>query len=342
MLAVYWDDLQCNVTGAYVYYYHDAANGRFIVEWENVKKYGVTGSALTFEIILYPNGNIDYMYHTVNSSTLNSATVGIEDNEGEVGLQITYNGSGPIEPQENLGIRIYSVSIPPPDLVVTLTPFNPPIQIPANGGQFEFNIEASNTGTAPITFDVWTMATLPNGATYGPIINAPDLNINAGASINRDRSQAVPARAPAGAYTYDAYVGDYPSSVWAEDHFDFEKLETEDNGPIIYNWNNFGEYFDGENEDAVVFIPTEYRFYSPYPNPFNPTTTIAFELRDAGLVSLRIFDVQGRQVACLNDGHLSAGKHEFAFDASRLSSGMYFAKIEAGDFKQTRKLLLMK
>lgn len=85
-----------------------------------------------------------------------------------------------------------------------------------------------------------------------------------------------------------------------------------------------------------------YSLLTCYPNPFNPTTTISFELRDAGFAPLKIFDIEGREVGCLNDGHLLAGKHEFTFDGSGLSSGIYFAYIEAGDFRQTRKILLIK
>lgn len=59
-------------------------------------------------------------------------------------------------------------------VTVTLTPYNPPIQIPAIGGSFDFNIEIANAGANPETFDIWTMATLPNGTQYGPIINVSD------------------------------------------------------------------------------------------------------------------------------------------------------------------------
>ena len=68
------------------------------------------------------------------------------------------------------------------------------------------------------------MATLPNGNEYGPIIHVQDVTFNAGQSINRDRMQYVPANAPSGNYTYDAYVGFYPSIIWNEDHFEFVKL----------------------------------------------------------------------------------------------------------------------
>jgi len=112
------------------------------------------------------------------------------------------------------------------NLEVILVPVNPPIQIPAGGGSFQFNIEVSNNGISTVFTDIWTLVTLPNGNEYGPIINV-GLNLAPGFSGNRDRIQAVPAGAPSGLYTYDAYIGDYPDSVYSEDHFDFEKLATE-------------------------------------------------------------------------------------------------------------------
>jgi len=111
----------------------------------------------------------------------------------------------------------------PTGLFVTLTPDTLPIQIPANGGSFSFNIEIENTDPSPVTIDIWTMVTLPNGSEYGPIINFQDFNAPGNWSGNRDRTQVVPPSAPAGNYTYDAYVGTYPSTVWAEDHFEFSK-----------------------------------------------------------------------------------------------------------------------
>jgi len=341
LIAAYWDDLQCNVPGATVYYYYDAANTRFIIEWEGVGKYGVTGSSLTFEIIMYPSGDIDLNYLTLNSSTLNSATVGIENSDGTIGVQTTYNGSGPLEPQDNFAIRIYSVSPQIHNVSITLAPYNPPIQIPSNGGQFEFNIEVANNEVSPLIIDIWTMATLPNGSEYGPIINIPDFNTPASWTGNRDRTQQVPGTAPSGTYTYDAYVGGYPNDIWSEDHFEFEKLVSGD-GILVAGWNNWGEDFgEGENGSEII-QPSEYNLFTAYPNPFNPSTTLSFDLSEAEKVSLIIYDVQGKEVISLVDGYKNSGSYEVNFDGSGLSSGIYFARLVACESSHIQKLLLIK
>jgi hypothetical protein len=78
-----------------------------------------------------------------------------------------------------------------------------------------------------------------------------------------------------------------------------------------------------------------------YPNPFNPTTEIRYALPKAGQVALRVFDLLGREVAVLKDGFSEAGSHRVTFDGRGLPSGIYFARLDAGAFSQTKKLMLL-
>ena len=88
--------------------------------------------------------------------------------------------------------------------------------------------------------------------------------------------------------------------------------------------------------------PSEFILYPAYPNPFNPSTTLSFSLPTAGEVALNVYNIQGREVAKLIDGFQPAGSHQVTFDAKNLTSGVYFVRLEAGDFSQTEKLLLIK
>jgi len=90
LIAPFWDDLNPSA-GGQIYYYNDDANNRFIVEWQNVPHFYDEGS-YTFEAILYPNGDILYQYYNM-SGDLTSATVGIENSSGTIGLQVVYNAS---------------------------------------------------------------------------------------------------------------------------------------------------------------------------------------------------------------------------------------------------------
>jgi hypothetical protein len=86
-----------------------------------------------------------------------------------------------------------------------------------------------------------------------------------------------------------------------------------------------------------------------YPNPFNPTTTIRFQIPDVGgqrseviRVTLKVFDLLGREVATLVNENLRAGSYETTFDAAGLASGVYFYKLHVGSFSATRKMILSK
>jgi len=93
-------------------------------------------------------------------------------------------------------------------------------------------------------------------------------------------------------------------------------------------------------EDEV--IPTKFELSQNYPNPFNPTTAIKFSLAKESKVSLKVFNNLGEQVAELVNGNKSAGNYRINFNASNLASGIYYYRLEAGDFVQTRKMILLK
>jgi len=89
-------------------------------------------------------------------------------------------------------------------------------------------------------------------------------------------------------------------------------------------------------------LPDQLSLAPPYPNPFNASTTIVYDLPKAGRVSLRVFDLLGHDIAVLTDGFTEAGSHRVKFDGSGLASGIYFTRLDAGDFSQTKKLMLLK
>ncbi|MBK6764876.1 MAG: T9SS type A sorting domain-containing protein [bacterium] len=89
-------------------------------------------------------------------------------------------------------------------------------------------------------------------------------------------------------------------------------------------------------------IPTGFTLQPNFPNPFNPQTTIAFDVPRAGHVTLRVTDINGREVAILEDGTFTAGQHEVTFDGVNLASGIYFATLSAANFSQTQKMILLK
>ncbi|MDX9712258.1 MAG: PQQ-binding-like beta-propeller repeat protein [Ignavibacteriaceae bacterium] len=94
--------------------------------------------------------------------------------------------------------------------------------------------------------------------------------------------------------------------------------------------------------DEIKTISNDYSLSQNYPNPFNPATTIMFSLPVSAQVTLKVYDVLGREAASLVDSYKEAGSHSLKFDASNLTSGIYFYQLKAGEYIETKKLILQK
>ena len=79
-----------------------------------------------------------------------------------------------------------------------------------------------------------------------------------------------------------------------------------------------------------------------YPNPFNPSTTIRYDILNSGIVTLKIYDILGREVKTLVNQYENGGTYDVNFDASNFSSGVYFYQLRAGSFISTKKMILLK
>jgi hypothetical protein len=216
----------------------------------------------------------------------------------------------------------YVAGGPAPELIVTLVPLNPPIQIPATGGNFIYDLNITNAGNTTASFDFWVDAVLPNGNNFGPIIQRNNLTLNSGATIIRnDLTQAVPGTAPAGNYLYIAKTGDYPATIFAGDTIAFTKL-----GAVDSRFDNWGlSGWDGSD-----FIPYPLSFIlSASPNPFNSSLALRFEMPDASPYELIIYDITGREVWRLATRNSQLGTNEVVWDAEGLPSGIYFVRLTA-------------
>jgi hypothetical protein len=153
----------------------------------------------------------------------------------------------------------------------------------------------------------------------------------------------------------------YDGSIWSES-FEFsdgdvtglQKPEVGDidgSTPVsaFVGANYDGVYFDNEtwvpvsvDDDVISQTPTSFEISQNYPNPFNPSTSIQFKIPENSFVTLKVYNVLGKEVATLLNEEKNAGLYEVTFDATDFSSGIYFYKIEAGNFVATKKMILMK
>jgi len=127
------------------------------------------------------------------------------------------------------------------------------------------------------------------------------------------------------------------------------------NGGVVMDWVRVRKYstidpavtvasssISTDVSELVSPLPSQYFLFQNYPNPFNPTTTIEYYVPIASFVKLSVFDILGREIAILANGNIQAGKHRVTFDASSFAAGVYFYRLQAGKFQETRKLILLK
>ena len=100
--------------------------------------------------------------------------------------------------------------------------------------------------------------------------------------------------------------------------------------------------YEFSKEVEIELIPKEYFLYQNYPNPFNPETYFKFQIVSRGLVTLKIYDILGKEIATIVNEEHEPGFYQYKWNASGLASGVYFYRLQAGDFISTKKLLLMK
>lgn len=103
-----------------------------------------------------------------------------------------------------------------------------------------------------------------------------------------------------------------------------------------------GSFTYSEAKEVSVKPPDQYQLSQNYPNPFNPKTNIIFRLKEDGRVSIRLYDVLGREVMTVVDRRMKAGTHKLTIDGSQLPSGLYLYSMKAGNFHQVKKMALVK
>jgi hypothetical protein len=132
--------------------------------------------------------------------------------------------------------------------------------------------------------------------------------------------------------------------------FDIAPLEIDIHDNIWFGmwWGGLGVFHEGGvittgiKEVKETCHPISFTLLQNYPNPFNPSTSIQYQIPTASFVSLRVFDLLGREIAALVNEEKPPGTYTINFDGSSLSSGVYFYSIGANNFHQTKKLILMR
>lgn len=295
----------------------------------------------------------DIVYWENNDNTVHSVTA----TDGSF-------DSGPLEPgdsfyHEFIGFsdyHYYSMNIPDENGYISVT-FSEGIAylqsesstVPATGGEIAFTIGMDNLTCGIVQYDLWTKIQGPDGMFYGPLIFQDDArNFECGLTT-RSRTLQIPENAPPGIYYYQMYIGSYPGHVYSQNFFSFVKegsARDELSGKITFKKeDNFTLPTTNGGEGCIeefISDKIDKSKFSASPNPFNPETRIKLELADDAYVSLKIYNISGREVSDLVNGSLKEGRYEFSFNASGLATGIYFVNLIIDGKAQTYKLMFTK
>jgi photosystem II stability/assembly factor-like uncharacterized protein len=155
----------------------------------------------------------------------------------------------------------------------------------------------------------------------------------------------------AGTESDGVYILKKDSIIWSPANSGLTNLTISDllidlDGFVYAGTNGSGVFISYNSttglQEETNIVPTSEALLSNYPNPFNPLTIIGFRLSRASNITLKIFDLLGNEISTLIDEYRIAGTHEFEFNASGLTSGVYFYQLKAGDYADTKKMILLK
>jgi parallel beta-helix repeat protein len=256
------------------------------------------------------------------------------------------NPSTPLDPDgtiADMGAHYFDHNQPQGICNVTVTPLGAPIVLPPQGGTVWFTVLIQNSPNYWNLFDAWLTLQQPD-AQIIPLLNRTNLYLPAGGNLARTLSIFMNSTAMPGTYTLHAYVGTFPNNIEDQDQFTFVK--SADAGDNLGSEPATATITDGDLTQTVTLsttqLPHETKLLGNYPDPFNPTTDIRFQIPDARQVSLQVYDTAGRLVSTLVDGYRDAGDHQVTFDGSQLASGLYFLRMQAGDYTSVKKMTLLK
>jgi hypothetical protein len=223
-----------------------------------------------------------------------------------------------------------------PDVTIEILPDNPPVIVP-QGGSFGFTGSVTNNTEELQVTDAWTMAIGPAKETYGPFKMFKGIPLAPYESRSRQLNQRVANLAPLGFYTYIAYCGEYVSTALDSSFFQVEVIAGTSSGGDI-GWVLTGSFSEGD----LPQLPSAFALSGNYPNPFNASTVIGYELPTEAHVKLEVYNLTGQKFATLIDTEQEAGYKSVTWDASEVSSGVYFYKLTTGDFTETKRMMLVK
>lgn len=343
MIAPFWDDLDPSASGD-IYKWYDATNHRFIIQFDEVPRWGTT-DAQTFQVVFlhptyYPtpttDGQILFLYETVSAPT--SCTVGIESADQTDGIGYLFDGTydSHAAPLSNGRAVLFTTIVPvEPDLPwLTLSSLD--VDDTAGNGNgvadpgetFTVTLGLANSGDIAATGVTGVLTTEePSVTVLDAAGSFPDIPVGGSGSNASDRFTLRLSDA----------ATDTVVTLWA-------LIESNDGG---YSAPVRCELHVGPPATGVPDQPVSFAILNASPNPFTEATTLALALPEPSAVTVSVYSPSGRLVRQLDHGTLPAGWHLLSWDGRDehgrpTASGVYFLRVQAGERKVDRKAVLLR
>ncbi len=357
-IAPFWDDLDGRTQGT-VHYKQDG--NRFIIQFTNWQKYSASGS-LTFQVVFNSNGKIQFYYQTL-TGTLNSCTVGIENDLGNDGLQVVRDAAYlknnhaiefAAEPDwlaaNNISGRIYNGN----SAAVVLNFMNDELEL----GLYSMDMVITSndpvhpTVTVPVVMFVTVtpveLSTFSAKNNYDEVIlswqTATEKN-NRGFEIQRSLNTGNESKS----WQTLSFVNGKGTTTQSTNYSFRDKIKG--TGQYVYRLKQIdfdGTFSVSPEVEVDMTGPDKFELVQNYPNPFNPTTTIKYALPVESNVTISIYNLLGELVETLVNKVEQPGYFEVEWNASNLSSGMYIYSMQTkevatgNETRSIKKMVLMK
>ncbi len=315
-IAGVWTDLSAAYPDAHVYYGGDGS--KFVITYIHAHRSGSATDYITFQIILFPNGNIKFQYNDsettspIPTTITDDCAVGIENSDGTLGVQYRYGtAGGPI--------------------------FGSPLAV-------EFT---QDQGSLPVVIVSFTGISNPNGSgvllEWETIseINNYGFYIERRADNEQNFIEVENSFLPGNGTTLDPHKYSFVDSTISTSGIYHYRLRQQDNDGLIHYSGVVS--IDASTLSVDETAPAEFRVYQNYPNPFNPSTQIKFTVEKTDHAVVSVYNVIGQEVAILFKGVVEPGKYySLKFDGAKFTSGLYFYKVVTNSRFEIKKMLLVK
>jgi len=326
IIALFWDDLRYFDGTTHIYY--GGSSSALVITYKDICHYSSTynpSSNIVAQVILYADGKILMQYQDVVGSmtSTHSATIGIENSDGSKGIQYHYNGiGGPV----GTGAK---------DGGVAIMFGNDPTTLPVELSSF----------TATLTADMyvqiaWVAETETNHLGYNVLRNT-DNDMDTAIQLNNGVISNGSANGTQVSYAFIDSEVDQGESY-------YYWLQSMDLGGTSVFYGPLSVTISGQPGDPEVpLVPLVTRLMDAYPNPFNPSTNLRFDIKEAGKVTIDIYNTRGQKLRRLEKTYNHPGSYQITWDGKdaqgkELSSGVYIYRMNSGKYTSSKKIVLTK